>query len=247
MKKLLLALICLSLLIAIVGCDAFDSGNTPGNNNETPTPAASPPADDPAPPTEAPTPAVLPGFMEYHNAKGGFSIQYPIAWFCLDEAIPVDDMRDIVDDVFDDGITDILDELGVDFSSTLVYWYDFDNAHDDFVPNINVNSSDSGGITQNDLKIPDLLTELQEVFEDMYPMLFGSFSVLDNLTGKALGENYFAVFVFSADIGGIQAGFCQAFTVSGNNLYTFTLTTFVDKLSSTIPIFENMLSTLRFD
>jgi hypothetical protein len=165
----------------------------------------------------------------------------------LDESIPVDEMRDIIDDVFDDETNDILDELGVDFNNNLVYWFDFDNAGDDFVPNVNVNSSDSGGITQNDLKLPDFQAELQEVFESMYPMVFGGFSVIDNLTGKALGDNYFAIFVFSTDIGGIQAGFYQAFTANGNNLYTFTLATFADKLPAAISVFENMLSTLRFD
>ena len=247
MKKLLLTLICLSLIIAIVGCGSSDSGSTPGNNDGAPTPTASLPDDDPPPPTEDPTPAVLPGFMEYRNARAGFSIQHPIAWFCLDEAIPADDLRDLIDDVFDDNINDIFNELGVDFNSSIVYWFDFDNANDDFVPNINVNYSDSGGLTQNDLKLPELQAEFQVVFEEMLSMIIDGFSVIDDLVGKALGDNYFAVFVYSANIGGIQAGFCQALTINGNNIYTFTLTTFVDKLPSTIAVFENMLSTLKFD
>jgi hypothetical protein len=245
MKKLLLALICLSLLIAIVGCDSNDPTNTPGNSDRDPTPTVSP-TDDPPPPTEAPPPAILPGFEEYRNSRVGFSIQHPIAWFCLDEAIPEDVLRDAISDVFDDGTTDFLDELGVDFNSALVYWFDFDNASDDFVPNVNLNYSDSGGITQNDLKLPEFQTELQEIFEDMYLSVFSGFSVIENTTGKVLGDNYFVTFVFRSEIGGITAGFCQAFTVSGGDLYTFTLTTFNEKLPSAIPVFENMLSTLRF-
>jgi len=254
MKRFLLSLIILSTLLFLVGCIPFgmppERGNAPPPSDTQIAPAPEPePAPTPEPDIDPPdlSPPTLSGFVEYNNPGAGFTLQYPIAWFLIDDGISEADVRDAINEVFGEEVPNMLEDLGADFSSTLVYWYDFENSTDYFTPNVNLSADDSGGLTQNDLKSPAIQEELQAAFDELYPLLFGGYTMVEELQGRALGENYFALFKFTADINQIHAGFYQAITEHNGVLYTFSLTTFDYLLNSTAPAFEQMLSTLRFN
>jgi len=253
MKKSLLMLIIIALLIMTAGCTP-SSNNTPSNAPSTPSGTATGdvPDNSQAPEntaTAAPSESLpsLAGSEEYRNTQYGFTIKYPIEWYYIDGTTITDDVhREAVEEVFGDKLTDMINDLGLDFSGILVYWFDYANASDDFIPSVNLNIVAAEGMTQNDLKLPANLAELQATLEPVYASMFNGFSVKEDFTGKTLGDNYVATFIYYAEIGGISLGQYQAFTVNGDDMYIFSLSTPAGILSESINTFEKMLTTLSF-
>ena len=186
------------------------------------------------------------GFDKYTNDEHGFSLQYPEDWILLDGSLSEEELTAALEEVFADDARQVLEDLGADLSSAVAYWYDFDTATEDFVPNVNLTVAAAAGMTQNNLKNAATLKEMQGMLEDAYESIFSDFTVVENMNSKKLGNNDFAVFKFKVDVYGINAGFCQAMIVNGGDIYTFTLTTFSDKLSSAVSRFEQMLSSVAF-
>jgi len=186
------------------------------------------------------------GFDKYTNDEHGFSLQYPEDWILLDGSLSEEELTAALEEVFEDDARQVLEDLGADLSSAVAYWYDFDTATEDFVPNVNLTVAAAAGMTQNNLKNAATLKEMQGMLEDAYESIFSDFTVVENMNSKKLGNNDFAVFKFKVDVYGINAGFCQAMIVNGGDIYTFTLTTFSDKLSSAVSRFEQMLSSVAF-
>jgi len=61
---------------------------------------------------------------------------------------------------------------------------------------VEVSVSGANGMTQNDLKSPANLRELQDIYERYYPVMFEDFESFGDMRGKELGKNYFAVYKF---------------------------------------------------
>ena len=184
------------------------------------------------------------GYELYDSPELGFKIQYPMDWMYLDGGISTEEFNSMVADVFGQNAADLFDELGADPSSVTVMWYDFQKASDVFVPNANVVINDSGGIKQNDFKSPTNLKDFQKEFDDYYPTLFDGFKS-GGITGKSLGNNYFAIYKFDCTINNTQSLSCyQAMTEKNGLIYIFTYTTQGGKLDDAT--YEKMLSTLVF-
>jgi len=184
------------------------------------------------------------GFEIYENQYLGFKIQYPIEWMYIDGGISAEDFNAMILDVFGQDAADLFNQLGADPSTVTLMWYDFGNAGEYFVPNANLGISDAEGITQNDLKSPLNITELQNTFDEYYALIFQNFKS-GGMAGKAMGGNYFAVYKFDYLINDIISLSCyQAMTEKNGLLYMFTFTT--HRGASDAAVYEKMLSTLEF-
>jgi len=238
MKRLIILLLAISMLLTVVAC--VENRTSPeGENGGQP--------DDTAQTSDTGAQSGVPaGFVEYHNAAEGFTIHYPPGWHLFDETFSEEDIELMMDEAQGLGLSGVMDDLGIDFNSVLVYWFDFNNATDAFIPNINLTLADSSGMTQEDLGQQTYITMLQEFFESMYATIFEEFTVIENLTGAIHGGNQYAVFKFGVNLGGVDASFCQAITIVDGEMYTFTLTTRSDLFGATVPLFENMLASLTF-
>ena len=189
----------------------------------------------------------LPGFEMFEYPQGGFRIQYPVEWMYADESWSAEEFHAIIGEVYGQGAVDLFNELNESDAgarSEDIVWYDFPNADGGFFPNARLISGDADGITQEDLKSPVNLTEFQEFFEDLYSRVFENFKSAGNMTGKMLGDNYFAVYKFDCSIHGANVSGYQAMTSKNGLLYTFSATTFRGKSDETT--YEKMLSTLEF-
>ena len=203
MKKSMLILIIIALFIMTVSCTP-SSNNTPSSAPVTPSGTATGNVSDNAQTPENTTLATpgesLPsvaGLEEYRNEQYGFSIMHPMEWYYVDGTTITDGVhREALEEVFGDRLSDMINDLGLDFGGILVYWFDYANASDDFIPSVNLNIVDAEGMTQNDLKLPVNLAELQATLEPVYATMFSGFSVKDNFTGKTLGDNYVATFTY---------------------------------------------------
>ena len=187
--------------------------------------------------------AVPEGFIEYANENYGFRIYYPIEWMVIDGEIDNDVWLEALKDTRGEEIFALYESMGMnlDFASA-IYWFDFDHADEDFVPNTNLYISDAEGATQNDLKSPEFQKEFQEMFEQQYAELYGSLATVYDLRGRAFKDNYFIV--YKLDVMADNYSCYQAITVIGSNTYTITNTAPIGKLDDFADDFEKMLSTL---
>ena len=182
-------------------------------------------------------------FEIYDNPDLGFKIQYPTDWAYIDRGMTAEEFDEMVREVYGPEAADLFARLGADSSAVAVMWYDFKNATETFIPNANITVSDSGGITQNDLKVPSNLIAIQNSFESYYPQIIGGFEP-GSMTGQAMGDNYFASYEFNYSMDSAPLSCYQASTEKNGALYTFTFMAQKGKLD--FGDYEKMLSSLEF-
>ena len=199
-------------------------------------------------PPDLPDLTVQLGFEVYENAALGIKIQYPIDWMYIDPSISPEEFSAMIEEVMGSEAAGLFENFDIDPSAITVMWFDFKNATELFVPNTNMVVSDAGGVTQNDLKSPYNLKDLQDMYEGYYSQMFGGFNSIGDMYGKEMGGNYFAVYKFNYSIDAgyytVSASCYQAMTVKNNVLYVVTFTTHGGQLDEAT--YETMLSSLEF-
>jgi len=185
----------------------------------------------------------------YDNVEAKFKVEYPGKWIFVDKTVSKASFDSVIEKAFNATDTERFTAINTDLAdSVVVIWYDFDNATNTFIPNTNVTVNDAAGFTQEYLQSPENLAGLQADLERFYTDSFDTFERIGEMTGKKMGNNYFAIFKYnySSTISGASyecSGY-QAITIANETLYTFTFTTPKGKLDEAT--YEKMMETLEF-
>jgi len=180
------------------------------------------------------------GKIEYnkHNIK----IFYPAEWIMIDRYTTKADFARLVN--LGENINKA---IPIDFNRRefKTVWLDLGNTRNNFTPNINMIVSNSYGFTQNHLKIPRNQKEIFDVMHDLPSHI--NYRPISHIESKVLGNNYFILLKYNADMLGNQLSFYNAVTIICGKTYTFTYTVLRGQLdnSEATSAFENMLSTLE--
>ena len=181
-------------------------------------------------------------YEDYDNPNLGFKIQYPAEWTCIDADISPQEFNEMILYLLgSEAAVGLLNDI--DMSASALMWYDFGNTDDLIMPCANLVISDSGDITQDDFQSPMNLMELQNQFDNYYPLILDGFES-GGIFGQLLGENYFAIYNYSYSDGNNISSCYQAITEKNGFLYTFTFT--VHGGESDIEAYEKTLSTMIF-
>ena len=189
-----------------------------------------------------------PKYETYDNPDLGFKIQYPADWTCINSDISIEEFNGIILDLLGpEAAAGLLN--GINPRASSLMWYYFGNIDDsiDFIDSImpiaNLLISDAGNITQDDFQSPMNLMELQNQFDNYYPLILDGFKS-DGIFGQSLGENYYAVYNYNYSDGDIISSCYQAVTEKNGFLYTYTFTNRDGELNT--DAYEKMLSAMTF-
>ena len=185
----------------------------------------------------------VPRYEVYDNPNLGFKIQYPAEWTCIDSDISVDEFNAMILELLGTKASAgwLLNDINA--SASALMWYNFGNTKDLFMPVANLVISDAGDITQDDFQSPMNLMELQNQFDNYYPLILDGFES-NGISGQLLGENYYALYNYNYSDDAIISSCYQAITEKNGFLYTYTFTSRDGKLD--IDTYEKMLSTIEF-
>ena len=238
-------IVALTVIVSCAGSSGGGGNTAPGGSQSTSSTSESAVTTETPSAADSPTAPVIPdGFVEYTNNTLNFSMHYPVEWMVLDESYNLDDLMAEMNEMFGEAADDMMEVVNLDFSNIVVMWLDFENMTDDFCPNVNLVSEHIGSdITLNDLKLPELQSDVQDMFEELYQQIYDRFTSVSDIAGKAYGNNYFLIYQFEADLGGIEMSACQAITIVDEVMYTFTYTVPSGQMSAFINLFESMLPT----
>jgi len=167
------------------------------------------------------------GFSKYENKDQKIAVLYPDEWVVIDASNRAEEIQELVSEAFgsDSEASNIFQELQVDFSQVTAIWYDIPEMSDGNAPSLNLVVNNSEGMKLSDLKKSTVQKEFQEMFDSYYPQMFGNYKPVENVTGKEFGKHYYITVKYDAAVSGITLSACQALTIIGDKMITFTYTT----------------------